>query len=36
MHDGTSVFMDGIAEKPVCRHFPARRVIVQIANDFPA
>ena len=36
MHGGTSVFMDGIAEKPVRRQFPARRVIVQIADDFPA
>jgi hypothetical protein len=36
MHDGTSVFMDGIAEKPVRRQFPTRRVIVQIADDFPA
>jgi hypothetical protein len=36
MHGGTSVFMDCIAEKPVRRHFSARRVIVQIADDFPA
>jgi hypothetical protein len=36
MHDGTSLFMDGITEKPVRRHFSARWVIVQIADDFPA
>jgi hypothetical protein len=36
MHGWTSVFMDGVADKPVRRHFPARRVIAQIADDFAA